>query len=80
MKEITYTCQICGEAYQAGKEHDDPKHCRTCAEWLRALDMGPRQKGQKDYRKLGLVVAELIREGKLGKDNFITGFVDGIRR
>lgn len=80
MKKIQYTCQVCGDQYQAGKEHGDPKHCKICAEWLRALGMGPRQEGKKDYWRLGLVIAGLIKEGKLGEDTFIRGFVAGIRR
>ncbi len=79
MKVIEYTCQVCGDRYQAGKEHSDPKHCKTCAEWLRTLGMGPRQKGRKDYRRLGLVITKLVREGKL-TDEFIRGLVEGIKR
>ena len=80
MKQVEYTCEVCGDRYQAGKDHDDPKHCKVCAEWLRSLDMGPRQRGTKDYRKLGLVIAELIRTGKLGESDFIRGIVEGIKK
>ena len=80
MKEVRYTCEGCGEVYQAGKEHEDPKHCKVCAGWLRDLGMGPRQKGGKDYRKLGLVIVHLVKEGKLGGDEFIGGLVEGIRK
>lgn len=80
MKQVEYNCEVCRQRYQARKEHDDPKHCKACAEWLRSLGVGPRQRGGKDYRRLGLVVADLIRKGKLGEDDFIGGFVEGIRK
>lgn len=80
MKRVKYTCEVCGEVYEGGKEHDDPKHCNVCAGWLRDLGMGPRQKGGKDYRRLGLVVAHVIRKGKLGGDEVVSGFVKGIRK
>lgn len=80
MKQIKYICEVCGDEYQARKEHDDPKHCHVCAEWLRSLDLGPRQRGTKDYRKLGFVVVDLIRKGKLGESDFIRGVVESIRK
>jgi hypothetical protein len=80
MKQVEYTCKVCGQRYQTGKEHSGPKHCKVCAEWLRDLGMGPRQRGDKDYWRLGLVVADLIKKGKLGEANFISGFVEGVRK
>lgn len=81
MSEIIFACEVCRQEYPAGKEHTGPKHCKECAEWLRALDMGPYQGGGKDYRKLGMVIAHLLKSGKLGEENyFVSGFVNGIRK
>jgi len=80
MKQVPYTCEVCGQQYQAGKEHNEPKHCKICAEWMRAMGAGPRQQGKKDYRRLGLVIAHFIKGGKFGEGNFVGNFVEGIRR
>jgi hypothetical protein len=82
MKQVKYNCEVCGVEYYAGKEHKSLKHCRTCAEWLRALNMGPRQKPKESYYELSLVIVYLIKEGKLGlqEDRFIQGLVKGIKR
>lgn len=42
--------------------------------------VGACQWGGKDYRRLDLVVTDLIRKGKLGEDDFIGSFVEGIRK
>ena len=79
MKNLT--CVICNEKFAAEHHRSWPDYCETCAEWLRALGKGPRQKGdEKDYTKLGITIAYLIKHDELKENDFIHGLIKGIRK
>ena len=73
-------CEVCGEKFDATHSRSWGDHCNLCAGWLRALAKGPFQDYAADYRKLGMVVAYLIKRNELKEDDFIHGLVEGLRK